>query len=139
MLSKQGQGLFEVMMVFYLLKGFPGGGSAGKESTCNAVDMGSIPGSGRSPRKGNGNPIQYSCHRNHMNRRVSRATIHGSQSIGHMLWSMLEHAHIINRNGYPSLHICQNSLKCILTTSTFLFYKLYPTKIDKKESHLHSG
>ena len=55
--SKQDWGLFEVMMVFYVLV-FPGS-SAGKESTCNAVDTGSIPGSERSPREGNGNPRQY--------------------------------------------------------------------------------
>ena len=40
--------------------GFPGD-SAGKESTCNAGDLGSTPGSGRSPGEGNGNPLQYSC------------------------------------------------------------------------------
>ena len=39
--------------------GFPGS-SAGKESTCNAGDPGSIPGSGRSPREGIGCPLQYS-------------------------------------------------------------------------------
>ena len=39
---------------------FPGG-SDGKESACNAGDEGSIPGSGRSPGEGNGNPLQYSC------------------------------------------------------------------------------
>ena len=39
---------------------FPGG-SDGKESACNAGDQGSIPGSGRSPGEGNGNPLQYSC------------------------------------------------------------------------------
>ena len=39
---------------------FPGG-SDGKESTCNAGDLGSIPGSGRSPGEGHGNPLQYSC------------------------------------------------------------------------------
>ena len=39
--------------------GFPGG-SDGKEYTCNAGDMNSIPGLGRSPRGGNGNPLQYS-------------------------------------------------------------------------------
>ena len=33
----------------------------GKESACNAQDLGLIPGSGRSPREGNGNPLQYSC------------------------------------------------------------------------------
>ena len=39
---------------------FPGG-SAGKESTCNVADLGSIPGLGRSPGGGHGNPLQYSC------------------------------------------------------------------------------
>ena len=43
-----------------LYKGFPGG-SDGKESACSAGDTGSIPGSGRSPGEGNGNPFQYSC------------------------------------------------------------------------------
>ena len=40
--------------------GFPGG-SDGKESACNTGDQGSIPGSGRSPGGGHGNPLQYSC------------------------------------------------------------------------------
>ena len=39
--------------------GFPGG-SAGKESACNAGDPSLIPGSGRSPKEGHGNPLQYS-------------------------------------------------------------------------------
>ena len=51
-------------------KGFPDG-SAGKESACNAGDTGDvglIPGSGRSPGEGNGNPLQYSSLKNPMNR-----------------------------------------------------------------------
>ena len=40
--------------------GFPGG-SDGKESVCNAENLGSIPGLGRSLGEGNGNPLQYSC------------------------------------------------------------------------------
>ena len=40
-------------------EGFPGG-SAGKESTCNAGDLGSVPELGRSPGEGNGSPLQYS-------------------------------------------------------------------------------
>ena len=40
--------------------GFPGS-SDGKESTCNAGDLGLIPGLGRSPGEGHGNPLQYSC------------------------------------------------------------------------------
>ena len=45
--------------------GFPGG-SEGKASACNAGDLGLIPGSGRSPGEGNGNPPQYSCLENPM-------------------------------------------------------------------------
>ena len=43
-------------------------GSEGKASACNAGDLGSIPGSGRSPGEGNGNPTQYSCLENPMDR-----------------------------------------------------------------------
>ena len=42
------------------------GDSDGKESACNWGDLGSIPGSGRSPREGNGYPLQYSCLENPM-------------------------------------------------------------------------
>ena len=48
-----------------------------KKSTCNAGDLGSIPGSGRSPREGNGNPLQYSCLKNPMDREAWWATVHG--------------------------------------------------------------
>ena len=44
------------------------GGSDGKETTCNAGDPGSILGLGKSPREGNGNPLQYSCLENPMDR-----------------------------------------------------------------------
>ena len=53
------------------------GGSDGKESTCNAGDLGSIPGLGRSPGEGNGNPLQYSGLENSMDRKAWQATIHG--------------------------------------------------------------
>ena len=56
--------------------GFPGG-SDGKESTCNAGDLGSIPGLRRSPGGGHGNPLQYSCLENPMDRAAWRATAHG--------------------------------------------------------------
>ena len=48
----------------------------GKESDCNAGDVGSIPGSGRFPGEGNGNPFQYSCLENPMDRGAWWATIH---------------------------------------------------------------
>ena len=57
-------------------RSFPGG-SVSKESTCNVGDPGLIPGSGRSPGEGNGNPLQYSCLENSMVRGAWWATVHG--------------------------------------------------------------
>ena len=56
--------------------GFPGG-SDGKESACNVEDLCSIPGLGSSPGEGHGNPLQYSCLENSMDRGAWRATVHG--------------------------------------------------------------
>ena len=53
--------------------GFPGG-SAGKESACNAGDLGSIPGLGRSPGEGKGYPLQYSGLENSMDYIVHAVT-----------------------------------------------------------------
>ena len=55
-------------------EGFPGG-SAGKESACNAGDVGLIPGLGRPHGEENGNPFQHSCLKNHMGRRAWHARI----------------------------------------------------------------
>ena len=49
----------------------------GKESACNAGDLGLIPGLGRLPGEGNGNPLQYSCLENLMDRGAWQATVHG--------------------------------------------------------------
>ena len=46
-------------------------------SACNSGDLGSIPGLGRSPGEGNGNPLQYSCLENPMDGQVLQATVHG--------------------------------------------------------------
>ena len=51
-------------------------GSDGKESSCNAGDLGLIPGSGRYPKRGHGNPLQYSCLENTVDRGASRVTVH---------------------------------------------------------------
>ena len=55
--------------------GFPRG-SAGKESTCNVEDLDSISGLGRSPGEGNGNPLQYSCLENSLDRGAWQAIVH---------------------------------------------------------------
>ena len=55
------------------------GGSDGKESACNSEDLGSIPGLGRSPGGGHGNPLQYSCLEN----------LHGQRSLaGYSPWGL---------------------------------------------------
>ena len=59
-----------------MYQGFPGG-SVVKNLPANQETMGSIPGSGRSPEEGNGNPFQYCCLRNHMDRGAWWATVHG--------------------------------------------------------------
>ena len=53
------------------------GGSDGKESACNAGELGLIPGSGRSPGGGNRYPLQYSCPENSMDRGARQATVYG--------------------------------------------------------------
>ena len=53
------------------------GGSVVKNSSANAGDAGSIPGSGRSPREGNGNLLQHSCWENPMDRGAWWTTVHG--------------------------------------------------------------
>ena len=59
--NKVTSSLFEIQFVKYyiVLEGFPGGSEV-KASAWNVGDLGSIPGSGRSPGEGNGNPLQYS-------------------------------------------------------------------------------
>ena len=56
--------------------GIPGG-SAGENPPANAGDAGSVPGSGRSPGEGNGNPLRYSCLENSTDRGGWWATAHG--------------------------------------------------------------
>ena len=61
------------------------GGSEGKESACSAGDPGLIPVSGRSAGEGNGNPLQYSCLGNTVDRGAWQATVHGVTRVGHDL------------------------------------------------------
>ena len=57
----------------------------GKESARNAGDLESIPGLGRSPGEGNGNPFQYSCLENPMDRGAWQTTVRGVARVGHDL------------------------------------------------------
>ena len=70
------------MIIFLAIvnMGFPAG-SGGKESACNAEDLGSVSGLGKSPGEGNGNPLQYSCLENPMTEEPD-ATVHGVTKSG---------------------------------------------------------
>ena len=71
-------GLLHCRQIFYPLsyQGSPYG-SADKESACNVGDLGLIPGLGKSPGEGNGNPLQYPCLENLMDRGALWAAVHG--------------------------------------------------------------
>ena len=68
----------ETDFFFFLVRleklGFPGG-SDGKESACNVEGLGTIPGMGRSPGEGNGNPLKYSCLENSIDKGALQVTI----------------------------------------------------------------
>ena len=66
------------------MQGFPCS-SVGKESACRAGDPGLIPGLGRYPEEENGNPFQYSCLENPMDRGAWQATVCGVARVGHDL------------------------------------------------------
>jgi len=71
--------------MYMVMRGLPWWLS-GKESSCSARDagdVGSIPGSGKSPGEGNGNPLQYSCLGNSMVRGAWWATVHGVARVKH--------------------------------------------------------
>ena len=65
-----------IYWLYICYQGFPGG-SDSKESACNVGDLGLIPGSGRSPGEGNGNPLQYSCLENAMDGGAWQSPVHG--------------------------------------------------------------
>ena len=84
-------------------KGFPGS-SVSQESTCNAGDTSSVPGSGRSPGEGNGNPFWYPCLGNPMDRGAWWPIVHGVARVKHDLATKpppppIMRKHQINPNG----------------------------------------
>ena len=101
--------------------GFPHS-SVGKESACNAGDPGSIPRSGRSPGDGNGNPIQYSCLENPMNRGAWQATVHGVARVRHDL---------VTKPPPQAGHILLKRLQKILLISCYVPQPPLPPKFSR--------
>ena len=91
------------------------GGSDGKETTCNAGDLGSIPGLGRSPGEGNGYPLQYSCLENSMDRGDWQGTGHGVTKS----WTQLSNFHLLLIIVSCKAAVCKHSSKhCTCTALT---------------------
>ena len=67
------------------LVGFPESSVVKNLPAMQETQVQSDPGSGRSPGEGNGNPVQYSCLENPMDREAWQAIVHGAQSVGHDL------------------------------------------------------
>ena len=102
-----------------MLWGFPAG-SDGKESASSVGDLGSVPGSERSPGEGNGNPLRYSCLENFIDRGARWATVHGVTKS----WTQLSDFHFhfslwIGRLLSFPLNLLSN-MSCCFTFSTIL-------------------
>ena len=114
---------------------FPGG-SPGKESACNAGDLGSIPGLGRSPGEGKGYPLQYSCLENSMD-----YTVHGvakSQTrLSHFHFHLFYQEHccpFMIQQPFRTTNIWRNpSLLILILPHAFLSFWKGPWKLSTEE------
>ena len=98
--------------------------SVGKESACSTGDPGLIPGSGRSPGAGNGNPLQYSCLENPIDRGAWWATVHGVSWIRHVLATKHHHLHDKGEDTDPTTNYSEN-----LTKFTHVFHPCYDSTL----------
>ena len=109
--------------------GFPGGSEV-KASACNEGDLGSIPGSGRSPGEGNGNPLQYSCLENPMDSPRDRKESDTTERLHfHFLY------HYIDIFLYHCIHtqfrIQQGSIACLYPTRDATLSRFIPNSGPK--------
>ena len=134
-----------MMNVYHIYKheGFPGV-SYVKESSCNAGDLGLIPGLGRSPGEGTGNPLQYSCLESSMNKGAWRATVH----MGYQESDMTEETeyeciyiilyYIIHVYRCIYVYICMRSTVCVSRSALWLSVPRASLWSLPKEVHMRS-
>ena len=87
--------------------------SCATREACNAGDPGLIPGSGRSPGEKDGNPLQYSCLENPMDRGAWQATIHGVATVGHDLATKLSPPGLETLNSPPQKRLHSQSSRAV--------------------------
>ena len=101
-------------------------GSDGKASTCNAGDMDSITGSGRTPGEGSGYPLQYCCLENPMNRKARWAGVHGVAES----WRRLSNQHFLLSRKYSSrrvwIYLAHSSDFCVFSWLGLLHHQNLP-------------
>ena len=107
--------------------GFPGGSEV-KASAWNAGDPGSIPGLGRSPGEGNGNPLQYPCLENPMKGGAWQATVHGVAK------SRTQLSDFTSLNNSNFLSFLEHISYIYLTYHTYYFSSFNPAGSNGKES-----
>ena len=102
--------------------------SDGKESACNAGEQNSFPGSGRSPRGGNGNPLQYSYLENPINRGAWWATDHGIAKSWTGLSNSRTHTHThVHMHTHAHTHMCTHTHTCTHTQRRVYINPSLPT------------
>ena len=90
---------------------FPGGSDGKADSTCNVGDLGSIPGLGRSPGGGHGNPLQYSCLENpHGQRSLAGYSPRGGKESDTTEWLSTQHRCLTNDNCHDGFTRCLGNL-----------------------------
>ena len=125
-LNRNGFSVFSLNKILALGSGYiymgPPWWLSGKESTCNAGDMGLIPGWGRSPREGNSNLLQYSCLGNPMDRSLAGHSIWGCKRVGYNLAKQQQHISIYYTKNYSFIPIFLNVYimnKCWILSKAF--------------------
>ena len=107
--------------------------SADKESACNAGDLGSIPGLGRSLERGHGNPLQYSCLENSMDRGAWTAIFHG---VANSLGTTEEVRHsFIRHYSEPSLCQIQHPYIIILSRQQNPYWEEIRLRVSRRRKH----
>ena len=114
--------------------GFPGG-SAVKSLPADAGDVGSVPGSGRSPGEGNGHPLQYSCLKNPMDKGAWQDTAHGAAKRQTQLLTKQQQSHHYSGGGEANpKYICL--LVCFRGSESVEEYQSVPWLVPTSLAHV---